>query len=84
MKLRVRDYTYEEPVTVGEYWSQQDAEKAITEYIEKVKGDCDELKCEQFDYHYDIWISFTPAIAAMHSYIKSELGRYWKEVKGHG
>lgn len=81
MKLRVRDYTYEEPVTVGEYWSQQDAEKAIHSYINDVQGDCDELTCEQYDYHYEIWTSFTPATAAVHCYIKAEMDRYWKGVK---
>lgn len=80
MKLRVRDYTYEEPVTVGEYWSQQDAEKAIHAYINDVKGDCEELTCEQYDFQHELWISYTPATAAMYSFIDSELSRYKRGV----
>lgn len=84
MKLRLVDYTYWSPILIGEYWTQQNCEKAALDYIKKVMGDCEELTCEQYDYQYEVWISYTPATAAMQSYINSELDRYRKEVKWHG
>ena len=72
MKLRLMDYTYWSPVLVGEYWSQQD--------IKKVMGDCEELTCEQYDFQHELWISYTPATAAMYSFITSELSKYMRGV----
>lgn len=80
MKLRLVDYTYWSPVMVGEYWSQQDCEKGALEYIEKVRGDCEELTCEQYDFQHELWISYTLATAVMYSFIKSELSKYMRGV----
>jgi len=79
MKLRLIDYTYEQPVIIGEYWNEKDLEQAAAAYIREVDGDCDELMSEQYDYHYELWTSFTPATAAMQTMIKSLLEKYFEE-----